>query len=181
MAPSPASRTPIRPRSPARAGLIRRLSGYWRMEAGNAVLLPVVVVLVADSAGQPLGPATLIGWAGAVALLIAGAVYWRAKLGALAGRDPRPVLRLLARLRPGLLALSMIGAAAALAAWAGLGVSAADRWAATAGGVLGLLEYANYYLVQLQHFDRAADFLRLIRGRGFRRAHLARDIAALDR
>jgi hypothetical protein len=32
--------------------------------------------------------------------------------------------------------------------------------------------------VQLQHFDNGADFKRLIGGRGFRRAHLARDLAA---
>jgi hypothetical protein len=32
--------------------------------------------------------------------------------------------------------------------------------------------------VQLQHFDHAEDFRRLISGRGFRRSHLAKQIAA---
>lgn len=40
--------------------------------------------------------------------------------------------------------------------------------------VLAGLEYVNYYHVQLQHFDNAADIKRLLSGRGFRPAHLAR-------
>jgi hypothetical protein len=44
--------------------------------------------------------------------------------------------------------------------------------------LLAILEYVNYYRVQLQHFDHAADFKRLVTGRGFRRSHLAKAIAA---
>jgi hypothetical protein len=50
--------------------------------------------------------------------------------------------------------------------------------AALACSALGSLEYVNYYRVQLQHFDNLADFKRLLGGRGFRKAHLARDLAA---
>jgi hypothetical protein len=42
--------------------------------------------------------------------------------------------------------------------------------------LLAVLEYVNYYHVQLQHFDHAPDWQRLVSGRGFRRSHLAREI-----
>jgi hypothetical protein len=42
--------------------------------------------------------------------------------------------------------------------------------------LLAVLEYINYYHVQLQHFDHAPDWKRLISGRGFRPSHLAREI-----
>jgi uncharacterized integral membrane protein len=42
--------------------------------------------------------------------------------------------------------------------------------------LLAVLEYINYYHVQLQHFDHVADWRRLVSGRGFRRSHLAREI-----
>jgi hypothetical protein len=47
--------------------------------------------------------------------------------------------------------------------------------------VLAILEYINYYHYQLQHFDHAADFARLLSGRGFRRSHLSKAIAAWKR
>ena len=42
--------------------------------------------------------------------------------------------------------------------------------------LLAVLEYINYYVVQLQHFDNAADWRRLWTGGGFRKSHLARAI-----
>ena len=42
---------------------------------------------------------------------------------------------------------------------------------------LAALEYVNYYHVQLQHFDNGADVRKLLRGAGFRQAHMARDLA----
>jgi hypothetical protein len=42
--------------------------------------------------------------------------------------------------------------------------------------LLAVLEYVNYYHVQLQHFDHDADWRRLMSGRGFRPSHLAREI-----
>jgi hypothetical protein len=53
----------------------------------------------------------------------------------------------------------------------------AQRIAAVSLMTLAALEYVNYYKIQLQHFDNWADFSRLIRGRGFRKSHMARDIA----
>lgn len=65
-------------------------------------------------------------------------------------------------------------------------LASATHWsnAAIAAAVctaLAALEFVNYYKVQLQHFDHAADFRRLLQGRGFRRAHMARDLAAFRR
>ncbi|MFN9877812.1 MAG: hypothetical protein ACK557_04995, partial [Planctomycetota bacterium] len=42
--------------------------------------------------------------------------------------------------------------------------------------LLAVLEYINHYHFQLQHFDHAPDWQRLVSGRGFRRSHLAREI-----
>jgi hypothetical protein len=44
--------------------------------------------------------------------------------------------------------------------------------------VLAMLEYINYYHRQLQHFDNAADLKRLLSGKGFKRSHMARELAA---
>ncbi len=43
---------------------------------------------------------------------------------------------------------------------------------------LATLEYVNYFHVQLQYFDHAADIKRLMNGGGLRRAHMAKDLAA---
>ena len=46
---------------------------------------------------------------------------------------------------------------------------------------LAVLEYVNYYKIQLQHFDHAPDFKRVMQGRGFRKAHMARELEAWRR
>jgi hypothetical protein len=53
--------------------------------------------------------------------------------------------------------------------------------AALACSALGTLEYVNYFKLQLQNFDHAPDLKRLLAGKGFRRAHLGRDLAAYRR
>jgi hypothetical protein len=47
--------------------------------------------------------------------------------------------------------------------------------------LLAVLDYVNYYHVQLQHFDHPPDWRRLVSGRGFRPSHLARQIARWKR
>ncbi len=42
---------------------------------------------------------------------------------------------------------------------------------------LAILEYVNYYRVQLQYFDHAPDFAALLKRKTLKRAHMARDIA----
>jgi hypothetical protein len=72
------------------------------------------------------------------------------------------------------LGLAALGVAASL--WGALTLPAFSlAWtAAVFFGLLAVLEYVNYYHVQLNHFDNAADFRRLLSGKGFRKPHLAR-------
>jgi uncharacterized membrane protein len=153
------------------------------MEAGNILLLPGFALFTAYRLKEPLGPAFLIAALPAVLLLAAGAAYWRSKYRLLALSVPaEPVVRHLARAQTVLLLLTGVGVAAALAAWLlpDFTASRVDRWAATVAAALAVLEYVNYYHVQLQHFDRITDLRRLFTGRGFRRSHLRRDIDALS-
>ena len=48
--------------------------------------------------------------------------------------------------------------------------------AAVGLSLLAWLEYVNYYHWQLQNFDSAIDFKRLMAGRGLRRAHMGRAV-----
>lgn len=59
----------------------------------------------------------------------------------------------------------------------GGGTWPAERIAAAAMTTLAVLEYVNYYRVQLQYFDHGPDFAALLKRRTLKRAHMARDIA----
>lgn len=159
--------------------LRRRLRGYWKMEAANVVLLPAIAIYFS----RPLNPAgaafLLAALVPAALLLIVGALYWRASLARLEG-DRKPIHALMRRLdlaqRPLLVATGGATVAAA-------GSLATQGWSAgsiatLAAATLGVLEYVNYFVLQLQNFDHAPDLKRFARGGGFRRAHMARDLAA---
>jgi len=165
-----------------RADLLARLEPYWKMEAGNVVVLPLVMLLL--SGGQ-LGWVSLVPMAAMVAMLVIGALYWRGKVRQLKGeaQDWPGLLRLIARLQVPVLVLTLLGCAAAAAGWLmpDLACGTADRWSATASAVLAALEYVNYYHRQLQHFDNKADFRRMLAGKGFRQSWMARDLAGLKR
>ena len=147
-----------------------------------ALLVPFVVLRSAMPRTWLEIAAGALSLAVVALLLLVGGAYWYAVLKRAQG-DPAPfatVLRVADRTEPAsiaLLALAWIATAVALAAhgW---------TWpviAACVCSALGTLEYVNYYRVQLQHFDHADDFKRLLTGRGFRKAHLARDLAAFRR
>ncbi len=164
----------------ARQALIARLSSYWKLEAGNIVLLPVIMVFLAEG---EVGIASLLAALPMMALLAIGAVYWRAKLHQIErGTSPDETIRRIAALDLPMAIASVVAAVAAIAAWAAPGFAAgtADRWVATSAGVLAVLEYINYYHRQLQHFDHVADFKRLISGGGFRKSQLRQDIDRLN-
>lgn len=160
----------------------RHLRWYWRMEAGNVVFVPAMMIALAHLYGGGIGPASAIAMASMSFLLIVGAVYWRVKLAEIEhGRDPTATLRVLALLDAPSFIVAVIGLGAGLGAvaFASVRVGAADATVAMIAGVLAAAEYVNYYRVQLQHFDQWSDFKRLMRGRGFRKAHLRRDIDRL--
>ncbi|HCF24490.1 MULTISPECIES: hypothetical protein [unclassified Novosphingobium] len=162
-----------------RSDLLARLEPYWKMEAGNAVILPLVALLLSKGKVSWVG---LLPMAAMVVLLVIGALYWRGKVRLLKQEaDEWPgLMRLLARSQWPALILTLLGCAAMLASWIlpGLALGMADRWVATGCAVLALLEYINYYHRQLQHFDNKADFRRMLAGQGFRQSSMARDLAA---
>jgi hypothetical protein len=161
------------------SALIKRLDPYWKMEAGNAIALPALMLFLSGGA---------MGWVSALALmpmtllLIIGAVYWWAKVRQLKDRryDIGPMLTKIGALRLPVLILTVIGTIAAIASWLidGVAISTADKVCASVAAALAVLEYINYYHRQLQHFDNVADFKRLISGKGFRVSQMARDLRA---
>jgi hypothetical protein len=165
----------------SRAKLIKRLGPYWQMELGNAVLVPGAAFGLVLFFGGAVGWPTALAALACAALLVVGAIAWRMEWAALKG-EPRTAAYwtpILAQLQAPMLLLTLAACGAViwrLASWGDLW--SPDAVAAAVLTALALLEYVNYYHVQLQHFDNAADFKRLLAGKGFRRAHLARAIDA---
>lgn len=160
--------------------VVRRLRSYWRLEAGNVILVPGMAALLVWQSGGGFTVAFCLAALACAALLVIGAVYWRAVLHRMEGESAA-----LDRVLPGLAraelwsGLMVVAALLAVALdWLPGGGWTPSRIGAAALAALAVLEYVNYYRVQLQHFDNAADFRRLISGRGLRKAHMARDIAA---
>ena len=156
----------------------RRFDTYSKMEAGNVILVPAFALWLA----WPRDLLEIFAMAAAIAacsgFLIVGAVYWHALHRRLRDRSASPAraLTFVDRVEKPLLGVT---AAAALATSA-LGIREGFTACVTAAGgltLLAVLEYVNYYRVQLQHFDNMADFRRFISMRGLKRAHLSRDLA----
>ena len=166
----------------AAAGAVgRRLRWYWQLEAANAVMIPLFALgLVVWAGGEP----TIALYVAAIAcstLLVIGALYWRAVLRQLDRASASLdywLPRLAAAEHVSLFLVFAASIAVALELVLLEGGWTAARLGAASLTALAALEYVNYYKVQLQHFDNWADFKRLITGRGFRKAHMARDIAA---
>lgn len=162
-----------------RAKLEKRLSGYWKMEAANVLIIPATIAFLAILGGWRLGLVTAVTMFAMCLLLVIGAQYWRAKLAQLraGGRFPRGIA-LIARLQLPALLFAAAAVAMAVAGWVmpGLALSPAERWVGTVCALLAALEYVNYYHRQLQHFDHAPDWQRLISGKGFRPSQMAVDI-----
>ena len=166
----------------AKSHLSRRLAMYWRVELLNVVLVPGLALCVSAAVDQPLGWLSLACLVPTMLLLAIGGLYWRGKAHEIARHAASldHALVWAGRLRPAALALVVL--AAVLCAVdllvARLSVSFTDRAVALGATALAVLEYVNYYSTQLQHFDHWADFSRLIRGRGFRTAHMRADLDA---
>ena len=159
----------------------KRLEKYWRLEAANIGLLPLAVLLMVGSAGGTPNLTLAIALAVNSILLAIGACYWRIVLARIEG-DRRPFDQWIPRLaaaEPYALALTVLTVATTgYDLMAGNGSWPPQRIAAVAITALAALEYINYYRVQLQYFDHAADFAALVKRKSLKSAHLARDIAA---
>jgi len=123
-----------------------------------------------------LPPAVLVGL-----MLLQGAGYWHLKLRSMQSRQPLPgyFWPLYGRLRTAdLIALVVLTIWVAVAALRG----AAKTDLAWAAGILvfAVLEYVNYFGLQLMH-DTRADLNYLRRHRRLRRAALATDLARCQR
>lgn len=159
--------------------VVQRLRSYWMMEAGNVVLVPACVLFVVWSLDGVIDATLLVSLAANAVLLTIGACYWRITLLRIEG-NTAPFAKWLPRigkLQPLARLVTALTCAATLADVAlGDGSWPAQRIASAAMSVLCLLEYINYYHVQLQYFDNAADFIALMRTGRLKRAHLARDL-----
>lgn len=166
----------------ATASLKRRLSGYWKMEAGNVLLMPAILVMVARWNPSWV---TLVSFIPMMLLLIIGAYYWRAKLKQIEDRSYAfsGAMRVISFWQGPALILTFIAVGAVLYAWMHPGVfnSGWDQGGATFAASLAVLEYVNYYHRQLQHFDHGPDFKRLLNGKGLRPSQMARDLKAYRR
>jgi len=156
----------------------RRLTSYWKMEGGCALAFPILGIWLGRPGSALEWGALMLALLACCALLLIGALYWRASLRLVRGDSAplRTTLVIADRLQAILLALTLIAAAAVIALLM-TGGSRAPVIAASVFALLAGLEYVNYFHVQLQNFDHLPDLKRLLRTRRFRRAHLARDLA----
>lgn len=165
-----------------RKKLLMRLKPYWVMEAANIVLVPgIAFFLIKVPFRGQITSAVVASMLATSFLLVIGTFAWKMAVDGLEGNpsSERKWTPWLDRARwPALLLLSLALSATAIEAIATLPRLSASLVGASILSLLAILEYVNYYHYQLQHFDHAEDFRKLISGRGFRKSHLAKSIAA---
>lgn len=157
----------------------RRLNTYWKIEAGNVVLIPALAVYLVLRSGGKVSTALVLSGLACSFLLVIGTVVLRMMLRRARGeaRANADWIPLLARMRWPAIGLCVAAAIANGADWISGNAELSAQFVAPAVLLLlAVLEYINYYHFQLQHFDHAPDWQRLVSGRGFRRSHLAREI-----
>lgn len=166
--------------SRVRRELEQRLTSYWQLEVANAALVPAFVLIINGfiTGGRP-SLALLLTLPANVLLLLLGGLHWRAKLHQLQGQPASMdrLLPILDRAEWPARALTTVAVASACSTWLPDRATIGERVLTTAIALLAVAEHVNYFHRQVQHFDRAADLRRLLTGGGFRRAHLARDLA----
>ncbi len=164
------------------AALRKHLASYWKMEAGNVLAVPLFVWFLVWQAGDRPDLAAGLAAAACSFLLVIGTAAWLLVLARMDGK-PAQAERLLAFCaRAELPALLLLGIAVLASGRAVVAQGWPPRTIAAVGlTVLAALEYVNYYHWQLQNFDSAIDFRRLLAGRGLRRAHMGRAVRAWRR
>jgi hypothetical protein len=158
--------------------LVARLQQYWKIECLNIFLLPALAVFVVVSFfGAKTTPSLWLSLFACSWLLVLGTVALRMMLCDLQS-NPSFGECWLPKLHRAQLPSAVLVAIALLAVLIEMGFAlpslTASHYASLLFAILALLEYINYYHRQLQHFDNATDFARLLAGQGFRRSHLAR-------
>ncbi|MEU0571987.1 hypothetical protein ABZ297_42220 [Nonomuraea sp. NPDC005983] len=155
------------------APVTRRVRNLAVLEFVN---IPIISLALIGRLGMPLTPANLTGLLLVLVLLAEGGAYWWLKLAQLTSRSAVPagigVYRVLARVNLALLAGGAVVIGAGLVR-SGFGTQV---WPGLALWVFAVLEYVNYFHLQLMH-DNRADLSRLARTGRLHRSHLARDLA----
>ena len=67
--------------------VVRRLRSYWRLEAGNVILVPGVAGRLVWQSGGGFSVAFCLAALACAALLVIGAIYWRAVLHRMEGQS----------------------------------------------------------------------------------------------
>ncbi|XRQ08987.1 hypothetical protein ACN3XK_72990 [Actinomadura welshii] len=154
----------------SRSWVRRRLLSLAWLELFN---IPLQALVWFGVLGLPLTAANMAGFTLFAALLAVGAGYWSAKLrqlstpgASLPGAEVFAVARIAF---PVLLTIGLSFIVGTVVA-----VPGAGSWPGLGFGLFAVLEYVNYFHVQLM-YDTAED-LRYLRSQGLRRAHLARDL-----
>jgi len=160
--------------------LEKRLRAYGKMEFLSVLFIPITFSGVMLSRGEKFGWFSFVCYVPTAALLIVGASYWRAKLQRLYSSDA-PLKRMLSYA----VSYHVVILCACVAAvvfciidlfFVDLSRGSGDRYGGQIATTLAVAEYINYYHIQLQHFDHLPDFRRLLKGKGFRKSHLRKDI-----
>lgn len=164
----------------AKAQLKTRLSSYWKLEVGNAALVPGAMAYFCYVFWNPIGWVSLVCFVPMILLLVIGGLYWRGKYHQLGGRQDslNAALKLAHVCEIPLVIALMLQTILMIVIWSPTAPSShpSDRVMATIALSLAVLEHINYYHRQLQHFDNGADFRRLLSGKGFRRAQMHVDL-----
>jgi len=159
--------------------LRKHLSSYWKMEGGNVLAVPLFVWFLVWNAGDTPDLAAVLSAVACSFLLVVGTAAWRMALARLDGEQALADRLVAVCARAELPSLGLLAAATA----ATLHAIASHGWPPRTIAAVGLcllawLEYVNYYHWQLQNFDSAIDFKRIMAGRGLRRAHMGRAVRA---
>jgi len=155
-----------------RQRLVRRLRYLWTFELLNAVVIFPALILALWQSFQ-IGGFTVYTTAVVCGLLLAGAACWHRMYW-----DVIQGTRTLARLGPLFRVLNFLFGALVLSIPVVLllwmdAIHPDDRLVGTGMGVLALLEYLNYFHVQLS-YDNRADVRYLLRHRRLKRGIIAR-------
>jgi hypothetical protein len=167
---------------PASSPLSDRLGWYWKMERACAVVFPPLAFVVSTPTDVPSALVLALSLTACCSILWIGAAYWKCVWDRLQGNRTSTLraLQIASRWQWILLTLALLSAAISVTAFAIYGAQPAVI-GALIFSTLALLEYVNYFHVQLQNFDHGPTFRRFLKRRRFDRAHLAHELAAFRR
>lgn len=147
------------------------------MERGCAFVFPPLAFAWVRPTSLVQASALTLALVACCSTLLVGGAYWRAVWLRLEG-DPsamRLALDMAARWKP--LCYWTTIASAAISVWAILSLGPVAATITASGfSMLAVLEYVNYYHLQLQNFDHGPTFRRFLKRRTFPRSHLAKDL-----